>query len=304
MDVNSIFSQIGNFWDSISIPIVFHIIFFALYKFIFRGKSIKVKVSEYAQGQKFENTKALLEKFELWKKLPIILLFAGLIYLTVFNSITNFVNSVSIFPFGITYSNEDFIQEYEPREDIVTISSYRRDTIPTLLELVEFNNRLLEEYKIKYPDNYGSWFNWTNENINEKMKYVSLLTICILILVYCFLINFFKKNWKTRLIMSFRLLIVLLFAMPALLILRYRGEQVLEEQFANQVIFVKNSLESDVQRKPVLTTNQMIQLKSHLFHEFNGVLMNPDMLWVSRYVSEHKWMEAVLGNRRLISRNP
>lgn len=302
MDVNSAFSQIESFWDSISVPIVFHIIFFLLYRFIFRGPSLRTILEGYSQSKSFENSKNLLEKFELWKKLPIIFLFSGLIYLTVFNSLTNFISSINIFPIGIAYAEEDFLREYEPREDILSIASYRLDTTPKLEQVLQFKSRLLEEYKIKYPDNYSTSLDWTNTNFSKKMNYVTLTTlvfVCLLLLTFRAL---FIKGQKNKFDVLSRFILVILLIFPLLFVLRYQEEQVVEEQFAAQIMFVKNSLEADIQRKPQLDSGQIIQLKSSLDEKLRNSFLSADLPWISRYVGHHKWTQTLLGNRRLITR--
>ena len=108
MEVNNIFTQIGDFWDNISMPIVFHIIFLFAFIFLFGNFSVKTLLENYIKSEGFKRTKIILEEFELWKKLPLILLFSLLIYLTFFNSILSQIDSISVFPFNINYSKENF----------------------------------------------------------------------------------------------------------------------------------------------------------------------------------------------------
>jgi hypothetical protein len=86
--------------------------------------NIKKAIENYIQSEGFKRTKGILTEFELWKKLPLLLVIGALIYLTLFNSITGLMDSVRVFPFNVAYSNPDFIKEYEPKENFFEIAKY------------------------------------------------------------------------------------------------------------------------------------------------------------------------------------
>ena len=306
MEVNDIFTQLGNFWDRISVPILFHIIFFFLFLFVFGKFSIKTSLENYIQSKSFNRTKAILTEFELWKKLPLILLVLALIYLTLFNSITGLTDSIRVFPFRVSYSNTDFLQEYEPKDYIIEIAAYGKDSVPELYQVDQLKEKLLEEYKGKYPDRYDTWVKWANDQFVPRIRNFNLTALTVIALFIVLMVRFFKKNRPGKVGSFFKFLIVLIIAFPILFFLRYRAEQSIEERFSNEIIFVKSSLETDPDRKISFDSTQLVSLDKRIRNELKERKFFEPQLWVSRIVGQSDMLQKILGQRKLrniVSRN-
>jgi hypothetical protein len=104
MNVNDIYTDITTFWESIYPIIVFHIIFYFVAKLMFGSLDIKGQLEKCVASDSFQRTKKIMEQFELWTKLPFIILLGCLIYLALFRSFTDLVSSIPVVPFRMTYS--------------------------------------------------------------------------------------------------------------------------------------------------------------------------------------------------------
>lgn len=299
MEVNDIFTQIENFWDRISVPILFHIFFFLLFIFIFGKFSIKNLIEKYIQSESFNRTKAILVEFELWKKLPLIFIFLVLIYLTFFNSLVGLIGSVNFFPFHITYSKQEFLLEYEPKENIIEIAKYGKYTNPDLFRVDQLKESLLEEYKRKYPEMYNNWIKWTKEQFAERNRIFNLASITIFALFISLVIKLFQKNRTNKFRSFLKFFLVLIFVLPTLFLLRYREEQSIEYRFSNEILFVKSSLETDSSRQIPLDSMQLRELEKRLDMELRNRRVNQSRLWVSRIVGQSEVLQNILGSRKL-----
>ena len=299
MNVNDIFTQIGNFWDRISVPILFHIIFFFLFIFIFGKFSIKTSLEKYIQSDSFKRTKTILTEFELWKKLPIILIILTLIYLTLFNSVTGFVGSVRIIPFKISYSNEDFLKEYEPKENIIEFAKYNKDTVINLFKVNQLKEKFLEEYKGHYPEMYDNWVKWPKDQLVKQHRYLNLTVLTINVLLIILIIRFFQKNRTKKFLSLFKFLLVLILSLPILFLLRYKVEQSIELRFSNKIMFVKSSLETDISKHIVLDTTQIDTVEKILNNELINCRIYPRHFWISRIVGQSEILQNIIGTRIL-----
>jgi hypothetical protein len=306
MDVNDIFTQIGNFWDRISVPILFHIIFFFLFIFIFGKVSIKTAIENYIQSNGFNRTKAILTEFELWKKLPLILIVFVLIYLTLFNSIVSIIGSIRVFPFNVAYSKQDFIKEYEPKDYIIEIAKYGKDTLPDLFKVDQLKEKLIEDYKGKYPDKYDTWVKWSNDKFGDRIRTFNLTALTIVSLFVILIIRIFQKGRRGKIASFFKFILILIIAFPILFLFRYRAEQSIEETFSNEIMFVKSTLEIDTSRQMVLDLAQTSILEKRLIQELKNGKIHQPQIWVSRIVGQSEVLQSLLGHRKLrniVSRN-
>lgn len=300
MDINNFFTQIGDFWDRISIPLLFHLIFFLLYKFIYGAVSVKTQLENYLKSEKFTRTKAILSEFELWKKFPFILIVILLIYLTLFNSVTEIISSFKIFPFKMSYSQAVFLTEYEPVDNIIDIAKYGHDSIPNLFFVEQLKEKFLEEYKAKYPEKFASWVKWVTEQYGNRIRFLNLTALTIIILLIFFIKNIFSKKRKKKILSSFKFCLVILLSVPILFIIRYKMEQSIEERFINEIMFVKTSLETDLSRETIFSSSQINLLSNHLRDEIKkGKYFDPPSIWISRIVGSNHQLEYLLGHRKL-----
>lgn len=301
MNVNDFFTQVGDFWRGISIPILFHLIFLTLYSYLFGHVRFKARLEQYIKSESFARTKALLTEFELWKKLPYILLIAALVYLSVFNNVSEVIaNSL---PLDFSYSNSDFFQEYQEPEDLIKIAKYGRSERLYLSDLDDLLVRLLEEYKAKYPENYKlgiEYWGSTEFGKRRSLLDMSYLTLIAVIAIFPSRLQR-KKTTIPKAHMLARLLCLLIVAAPVLFILRYRAEQALEEQFVLKVKFVRSSLEADSSKHITYTAQDLQSLTKDLKKDLNSPPYAHEFVWVSRIVGSSKPLEFFMGRRVLKS---
>lgn len=299
MNVNNIYSDIVEFWDKIYPIILFHLIFFLLYRFIFGNFSLKDKLENYINSTSFERTKNILEKFELWTKLPIIILVSTLAYLALFSSATNFISSVRIFPFNFSYSNDEFMREYAIKEDLVEMAKFSNDTSGNYETIEQLRTKYLEEYKAKHPDKYESWVGWLDKSFVNSLRYFHLFE-CLLMLI---LITYFIQIKKAKINVTFKLLFVLLISIPLLFILRFRAEQNVEEKFMAEMMFIKNELRTDNNIKIVWSQQQIETTKRKLDDYELNKYFSTDIFWLSRHVQRNKILKSLFGHRKIPTRN-
>jgi hypothetical protein len=300
MEVNNIFTQIGDFWDRISMPIVFHIIFLFTFIFLFGNFSLKTILENYISSKSFKRTKVILEEFELWKKLPLILLFSLLIYLTFFNSVLSQICSIQLFPFELNFSKETFLGEYTEKENIIEIAKYGNDINPDFFKINQLIAKFSEEYKSKYPEKFNEWVKYFDDDFESKIRTLNLALLTFIILTFFYLKFLFTKKKKSKILMTVKFLIVVVITFPIVFILRYQAEQNIEEKFANEIMFVKTSLEVDDNRSIKLSEHQIQNLKVNLKNTItNDPKPTYDSFWVSEIVGKTKILEAILGERKL-----
>ncbi|MBS1634624.1 MAG: hypothetical protein JST26_01795 [Bacteroidetes bacterium] len=298
MNVNDIYSDITSFWDNIYPIILFHIIFYLLYRFAFGNLSIKSQLEKYIASDSFERTKKILQQFELWTKLPFILLISTLIYLALFNSATNFISSIRVFPFDFVYSNDEFMREYIVKEDLTDIARYSTDTTGAYDVIDQLRTKYIEEYKTKHPEKYESWVGWTDKSFSNKLRYFHLFECLLILFIITFLIQIRIKNGK-RLRTTFRVFFVLILSIPTLFVLRYQAEQKVEERFIAELIFVRNELKTDNTANQIWTTEQIESVKRKWDEERKHLKDYNHLLWVSRIVERYEILETILGPRRI-----
>lgn len=298
MNVNDIYSDITSFWESIYPIILFHIVFYLIYRFIFGNISIKSQLENYVASNSFERTKKILQEFELWTKLPFIILISALIYLALFNSATNIISSVRFFPFDFTYSNTEFMREYVVKEDLTDIAQYSSNTTGSYDIIDQLRAKYIEEYKAKHPDKYESWVGWTDKSFSSRIRYFHLFECLLLFLIVIFIRQIRnKKNKRVRI--TCRFFIIFILSIPTLFVLRYQAEQKVEERFIAELIFVRNELKTDNTVKQIWTTKQIESVKQKWDEEREYYKDYNNLFWVSRIVERYEILEAILGPRRI-----
>jgi hypothetical protein len=300
MNVNDFFTQVGDFWQSISIPILFHLIFLALYSYLFGAISVKDRLEQYIKSDSFARTKVILQEFELWTKLPYILLIAALVYLSIFNSLAAIVyNSL---PLDFEYSNTDFLKEYQQPKDIIEIAKYGRVQSPYLSDVDNLLNRFLEDYKVKFPELYKSYIDsWGKEEFGKRSVLFDMACLTLLLILAISPRYLRQENPRGRIAIVARLLGLCLLAIPVLFILRYRAEQAIEEQFTMKIFFVKSCLETDSSKHITYTTQELHSITERLNSELTRPLYARQLFWVSGIVGGNKYLESALGRRVLKS---
>lgn len=90
-------------------------------------------------------------------------------------------------------------------------------------------------------------------------------------------------------------------SLPILFILRYQTEQKVEERFVNEIVFVKNELTTDNSFKQIWSERQIESVERKWDNEKKHNNLRNDLFWISRYVERSKFLEAILGRRKLHS---
>lgn len=298
MNVNDLFNQIGNFWRSISIPILFHFIFWGLYGFVFGRYPVKAKLEEYIKSDRFTRTKAILEEFQLWTKLPFLLGILALIYLSIFNNLSNVLTSPRVFPLEIRYTQEVFLREYEPKTDVMILAGYQQDTSITFEQLDSRRSQWIQEYKTRFQEDYNSLVKWLDDAYSERYRYLQLTVLTMAVLVLLMLNNLRRKGVKRKGRSVFRLILVLILGAGVAFVFRYRCEQAIEMGYAQGITFDLNCLRADTSKK-LLGRTELLAVWHNLDNQrTSGMSWHPERIWVSRYVAESPVLRQLLGQPR------
>jgi hypothetical protein len=298
MNINEVYTQFMEFWNKIFLIILFHIIFVFVYKFVFGEFPIKIKLENYIESNQFNRTKKILKDFELWSKLPFIILFLFLFYLTFFNCLTNGIYSMKIFPINMRCQYYAFINDYKPVDDIKFIAKYSKDSTINLSKTDNLKNNLLEEYKIKNPEQYSIWIKWLDKQTFNRKKHLVLLIILQIILLIFLCRKLIKTKIKRKAII-FRYLFILIISFPLLFYFRYRTEQSIEQKYSNEVFFIKNSLASDNTKTVSLSKSAIAYLNKNIDIELS-LKLGSYSFWVSKMVENNKMLSRIFGTRKLM----
>lgn len=297
MNINDLFNQIGKFWESISVPILFHILFFFCYWFIFGRPALKSRLLAYVASPSFERTKKILLEFGLWTKLPLIFCILILIYLSVFNNIAHLVALPNAFPLRVSYVEPDFLGEFRDKDALADIARYQPDSVVTLVMLNQFKQHLLQEYKVRYSDDYNQGVSWISDQFPKIYRYLELSVLTIFLITVLFFIRLFRKGTRRRGSLFLRYLLFFLIGSVVVLVFRYKIEQNIEERFCSEVYFVASALKADVNRKPFFSKGAV---RIEGTHWDEGAERRPGpFLWVSDWVEESSLAEWFLGKARL-----
>ncbi len=238
MELNDIYEQINSFWDKILPVLILHLVGIWLLNKIVRLRfNLRDRIEIYIKSEKFTKSKALLEEFNLWTKIPYFIIFGGIVYLVVFNNISNGLSKFYISPVRLIYS-ETQIWDRSWKRDLAIIEYCRDSTLSRLNtgDLYFYKNQYLEIFKNKYPDQYKSRIKWISEGeaLDAKFYYLSVLFFVFGIIAFIFQI---RKSKNSRLNLFLRYLILFLLTAAIILVFRYRWETKVEKR-----IFAENSM--------------------------------------------------------------
>jgi hypothetical protein len=301
MDVNSILSDIRSFWNTISVPIVFHFIFYFVYCLLHKPISVKARLETLVASNGFARTKKLLQEFELWSKFPWLLLIAILFYLTMVNILIEVMTSPNIYPLKVSYSSTDFIREYPDSEAIRNIAHYGKTTNPSAHDIDNIRLNLLDYYQLKYKERYQSWVQWRQDDFAKISKYYHYSFLTFLLTVTLFIFHIYPQS-KGRIRAVGRFSLVCLGFVISLFVQLHKYEQAIENEFAASVNFVNNSLKVDNDRKMILDSAQLPAVDSAVMRELNFPVRNKPF-WISRWLQNKSFFTMWLGERTLRTRN-
>jgi hypothetical protein len=282
MNINEMYDGISSFWDSIYPIILFHILLYFACRFMFSSFSLKRSLTTYSKTEKFKSTKQLLEEFELWTKLPYLLLISAIIYLALFNSAFGIFHSLSLQPIKFVFSNEDIIENYESKNELIDIAKYGNDKTGETYIVNQLKEKYLEEYKIKHPEKFKSWVEWREKEFLKWVKYYNLLQFFIIILIVFIVVNYNREKFKTKMFMKF-LLLILPCSILLMGILRYLTEQAVEEKLQSEIHFVKNELSIDNDQKIIWTKKECDSITEKWKNQREYRHQDSRLFWLSRY---------------------
>lgn len=125
MNLNDIYTSITNFWERISPLAYAHIVFFLGLRYIAGIRlQFRESLNAWTKSVSYQNAKQLLTEFELWKKLPFLLIAAALVYLTLLQDGLSILEHLGIPPLRLSYSEEQFWIEAKPIDLIEKVLAF------------------------------------------------------------------------------------------------------------------------------------------------------------------------------------
>ncbi|MGN6183555.1 MAG: hypothetical protein ACTHQM_07865 [Thermoanaerobaculia bacterium] len=245
MDINSVYNGIAQFWRNIAPVLYAHVLFFIGIRWIAGLQlGLRDRLARWTQSDGYKKSKGLLEEFELWKKLPLLLIIGGLIYLTLMQDVVTLAGNLPVL--RLSYSEDDFWRENKPVERLARIAVYASNPSLEVWEIRAFKEQLVDEYSAKTPDRYRRIVAWHNDDFENAMQHLRLALIYAIAVVIVAI-------WKRRhgeltkgKIARVALLLVLTFGF--MLYARVRAELAIEGKLTGELSFVENELKLDKDR--------------------------------------------------------
>ncbi|MFN8382192.1 MAG: hypothetical protein U0V02_09645 [Anaerolineales bacterium] len=288
MNIQSFYQDIASFWSDISPIIVAHFLFtFAL---LWVTNYSTEKITEYFfsffRSATYLKWKHIFGEFDLMPKIPFIVVVLLLVYFVALSGILGFITSGEGNPLAFSYGNDEFwleTNESSILNNLIDLASYQPDTEIQTYQILQFKDKLLAEYKIKYSEEYHSWFDWLGHNQTKWSKYYEY-SIIIFIIFLTILIRSFLK--KPRGINYQRIILVFAVTLISTIGTRYMAEQYIEKQISTEVFFsLQMILRDDDLRMGKLNEDEIQIIQC----EFANERKNP-----GHYLVPHYWVSRLL----------
>ena len=262
------------------------------------------KLQRFFRSAQYLEWKKILSEFDLMSKIPFIAALVVLIYLAILSSLLNLLTVGFSNPLAFVHSESEFW--LETNDDGLTyylteLASYQPKTNISVSDLIEFQNRILNEYETENPGEYRTYISWADNYHRQWSKYYQAAIAVLALFLYVFVRALIRKN---RNIYFFRLSTVIAIVMITILATRYISEQYVEKESTAKMYYVDRKIRNDPSFSEIKLNDEDIQMfECHLSNERNSFKANPSVqrhFWISRYFesilprefkanSEHPW---------------
>lgn len=297
MNLNELFSEISSFWSKIFPLILLHILAYGIFQYVFGKRDLQGRIQTFTSSSYYNIFKNNMEKFELWKKLPIILAVGMFIYLAILNTAIDASVQLPIPFYVVSYSESELIEDMYNYPGIAEVGSYQKDSIVNVEQLRVMKDEFMQLYKTKYPEEYRSLINWLNEDFGKSQTNLLLTAILVAGLLYC--LGRFRSKHKAGLFLLRTVLIVVCLAYASVNF-RFAAEQKIEERITNEFFFVSNHLKNDTTFTPFWKGEELEFKMLHYYSRIENIQDRTTGFWLSRRV-EDSWLKYLVGRRKIQS---
>jgi hypothetical protein len=304
MNVNDIYTSISNFWQQISPLIYGHIVFLLSIRYIAGIRlGLRDRLDEWTATAEYQTTKKLLTEFELWKKLPFLLIAAALVYFTLLQDGLSILGNVGVPPLRIAYSEEQFWIEAKPVYLIENVLQFAPRDRTRYWQLIALKEQLLDEYKTKAADRYQRLVGWHG---SEFAKHSNALRIGVAFFFASLAVIVW--HWRTKRKAGVRHQVAISRAILLLLLVivycsyeRMRVEQAVEYQLESELLFVGDQLQFDEARAKLrMTPAEFWVARRELVSDLLAVdeARRLDIPWLSRALERLPWIGKLILQRK------
>lgn len=274
MEINDLYNQFTSFWERIFPVIIFHVI--ALLLLIRIGKinlNLKNKIEAYTKTESYKSNKKLLEEFQLWSKIPYLLIIAFIIYLVVIDDVVGRIQKTMPEPIKLVYTpTELWKNSHIESLAIMTIhmdSTISKISYSEISDLHNFKELQLEILKTKFPERYKSRIEWISKKTGKSTRYYQFTLLFTLLLPVIFVINA-RKN-KLRIVNQIpRLLLMFLICFAVLLYFRYSWEKNIESKIFAEDFFISSSLISEKEIPYYYDSDKVHEMKEKILDHYDN----------------------------------
>lgn len=282
MELNSIYDQLSSFWDKIFPVLLFHILGgYALYKIGGSRFYIREKIEKYTQSEDYQKSKSLLQEFDLWSKVPYLLIFAGILYLIVFNGISSAIGNLYPSFVKLSYSETQLWKSVYKR-DLAIIEYFRiysKENMETdsskknidINQLYFYKGQNLETFKSKYPEQFRSYVKWIQDDESDAAQYYHLSTLFFILTVIALFWQM-KVSPDKKIAVLLRFILILLITFIIIGAFRYKWEAKVEQRIQSEISFVSSCLltENQTNNEKVYENIEKVEAKiNDYYNTFN-----------------------------------
>jgi hypothetical protein len=295
MNVNDIFSSITNFWERISPLAYAHIVFFLGLRYI-AGIRLQLRdtLTVWTKSASYRGAKHLLTEFELWKKLPFLLIAAALVYLTLLQDALSIPQRLGIPLLRVSYAEEQFWIEAKPINLIEKVLEFAPPSRRQYWQVRQLKEQLLDEYKAKAPDRYQRMVAWHEREFTKHLRALEI-GVAFVISVIVVVVWYWRRQRAAGIrhaVSWWRVILLLFFAIGFCAYERVCAEQTAEFQLYSELLFVGDELQFDTSRASSrLPPTEFAAARRELVCQFLQIDEHRrlDLPWFSRTVERIRW---------------
>lgn len=246
MDLQAAYESISKFWNQISPILIAHVIFCIAWLWIRKSNpNILVSIEKILKTRTYKRWKKIFDEFSLRPIIPFLSILIVLGYFVILGDALKFLAGGLFSPLSTRYTETDFWQETYNSDVIYQIADlivYHGNVTSKVYEAYEFKKKMIEEYKIKYPNQYDSLVDWRVERQGKWNRYYQLSIAGFIAVSLLLILVINKKNTGLS---NKRLIVVLVLSLISIILTRYQAEQTIEETLRAELSFVTSMLRQD-----------------------------------------------------------
>jgi hypothetical protein len=304
MNLNDIYTSIRSFWQSVAPLIYAHVVFLLALRYIAGVKlDLRARLNQWTTTAEYQSGKNLLTEFELWKKLPWLLIVGSLIYLTLLRDGLSIMQHAGVPPLRVAYSEEQFWIEAKPINLIEDVLRFAPRDRARYWQVLMQKEQLLDEYKAKAPDRYQRNVGWHESEFGKRLGAleigVGFLLATVLVVVWYWRER--RKAGAKHPVSWLRTTVLLTLVALYCAYERISAEQATEYRLHAELMFVGNELQFDKSRaESRMSETEFEDARRALA----GQLLEMDVRerlnlpWLSRLVERFNWRGEPLLDRK------